>query len=67
MFTSSFVGLLSPDGGEIDVAQALAKCVVNVQLRRVLIRYLPTLPLMKLLTTREVPLEELVISPLWVC
>ena len=64
MFTSSLVG---PDRGEHDVAEALAKCVVNTKLRRVKIQSLPPLPVMKGLTTREVPLEELVISPPWVC
>ena len=68
MFTSSLVGLLSPDGGEHYVAEALAKCVVSIQLRRVEMWSLPPLPLMKGLTTREVPLEELVIMfPYWVC
>ena len=62
MFTSSLVG------GEHDVAEALAKCVVNTQLRRVEMMDLPTLPVMEALTTREVPLEELVIKySYWVC
>ena len=66
MFTSSLVGF--PDGGKHDVAEALAKCVVNAELRRVEIEGLPALPVMKALTTREVALEELVIhSPHWVC
>ena len=67
MFTSSLVGLDSPDGGEHDVAEALAKCVVNRKLRRVEMRFLPLLPVMKGLTTRDVPLEELVIYPPLVC
>ena len=67
MFTSSLVGHLPPDGGEHDVAKALAKCVVNPKLRRVVMWSLPPLPVMKGLTTREVPLEELVICPHWVC
>ena len=61
MFTSSLVGLYSPDGREHDVAEALAKCVVNTKLRRVEMEHLPPLPVMKALTTRDVPLEELVI------
>ena len=66
MFTSSLVG--HPGGGEHDVAEALAKCVVNSKLRRVAMWSLPPLPVMKGLTTREVPLEELVImDPPWVC
>ena len=68
MFTSSLVGHLSPEGGEHDVAEALAKCVVNTKLRRVVMLFLPPLPVMRALTTREVPLEELVIQyPPWVC
>jgi hypothetical protein len=60
--------LPSPDGGEHDVAEALAKCVVNPVLRRVEMWFLPPLPVIKALTRREVPLEELVIqSPPWVC
>ena len=66
MFTFSLVG--HRDSGVHDVAEALAKCVVNPKLRRVEIWFLPTLPVMKGLTTREVPLEELVIQyPRWVC
>ena len=62
MFTSSLVG------GEHDVAEALAKCAVNTKLRRVVMEGLPPLPVTKALTTREVPLEELVIRhPRWVC
>ena len=62
MFTSSLVG------GEHDVAEALAKCAVNPKLRRVEMVFLPALSVMKGLTTREVPLEELVIKiSLWVC
>ena len=66
MDTSSLVGL--PDGGEDDVAEALATCVVSLKLRRVVMWYLPPLPVIKALTTREVPLEELeILPPLWVC
>ena len=55
------------DGGD-DVAEALATtCVVNTKLRRVKLEYIPPLPVMKLLATRQVPLEELVILPPWVC
>ena len=68
MLTFSLVGPLSPDGGEHDVAEALAKCVVNTKLRRVEMKGLPPLPVIEALTTREVPLEELEIySPYWVC
>ena len=68
MFTSSLVGPLSPDGGEHDVAEALAKCVVYTKLRRVEMEDLPPLPVMKGLTTRKVQLEELVIQyPHQVC
>ena len=67
MFTSSLVDLPSPDGGEHDVAEALAKCVVNTKLRRVVMVGLPPLPVMKALTTRKVPLEELMIYSLGVC
>ena len=71
MFTSSFVptgpiGALSSDEKH-DVAEALAKCVVNTKLRRVEMEDPPPLPVMKALTTREVPLEELVMKvPYWV-
>ena len=62
MFTSSLVG------GEHDVAEALAKCVVNAKLRRVEMVGLPPLPVMNGLTTRAVPLEELGIwYSHWVC
>ena len=67
MFTSSLIGLNSPDGGEYGVAEALAKCVVYTELRRVEMVFLPPLPVLKSLTTREVPLEELVIYPHLVC
>jgi hypothetical protein len=61
-------GLYSPDGGEHYVAKALAKCVVNTELRRVVMEDLPPLPVMKGLTTREAPLEELIIiSSPWIC
>ena len=67
MDNSSLVGL-PPDGGEHDVAEALATCVVSPKLRRVVMCYLPPRPVMKALTTREVPLEKLEIKvPLWVC
>ena len=61
MFNSSLVGSFPPVGGEHDVAEALAKCVVNTKLRRVVVHPSP-LCVMKALTTREVPLEELVIT-----
>ena len=67
MDTSSLVGFRL-DGGEDDVAEALATCVVSPKLRRVAMGHLPLLPVMKAITTREVPLEELVILvPPWVC
>jgi hypothetical protein len=40
-----------PDDEEHDVAEALAKCVVNPKLRRVVMWSLPPLPVMKGLTT----------------
>ena len=68
MFTSSLVGSVFPDDGRHDIAEALAKCVVYTKLRRVEMQSLPPLPVIKALTTREVPLEELVIiDPHWVC
>ena len=51
-----------------DVAEALATtCVENTKLRRVQLEYIPPLPVMKSLATRQVPLEELVIFPSPVC
>ena len=68
MNTSSLVGLHPPDGGEHDVAEALATCIVSPKLRRVAIWDLPSLPIMKALTRREVPLDKLeILFPLWVC
>ena len=62
MFTSSLVDHFAPYVREHDVAEALAKCVVYTKLRRVEMKFLPPLTVMKGLTTREVPLEELVIK-----
>ena len=52
-----------------DVAEALTTtCVVNTKLRRVaIIGSFLYLPVMKILATRQVPLEELEIDPPWVC
>ena len=67
MNTSLLVGRLL-DRGEHDVAEALATCVVNPKLRKVVLCYLPPRAVMKALTTREVPLEKLDIKiPPWVC
>ena len=57
------------DGGDYDdVAEALANIGVdNTKLRRVELEYISPLPVMQSLGTRQVPLEELVITPPWVC
>ena len=49
-----------------DVAEALAiTCIANTKLRRVKMWDMPFLPVMKALTTRQVPLEKLEMT--WVC
>ena len=64
--THLYVGF--PDGGEDDLAEALATCVVSLKLRRVEMWWLPPRPVIKALTIREVPLEELeIMFPPWVC
>ena len=66
MFT--LVYCIGPDDDDDDVAEALATtCVVNTKLRRVVINFASPLPVLKLLATRQVPLEELEISPPVVC
>ena len=53
------------DGG---VVETLANtCVVNTKLKRVESMFISSLPVMKSLGTRQVPLEELVIHSLMVC
>ena len=55
-------------GGDDDVVEALATtCVENTKLRRVKLEYIPPLPVMKSLATRQVPLEQLEIFPPPVC
>ena len=62
------IGFGGGDDDDDDVAEALATtCVENTKLRRVQLEYIPPLPVMKLLATRQVPLEELVIHPPLVC
>ena len=51
-----------------DAAEALANIGVdNTKLRRVELKYISPLPVMQSLGTRQVPLEELVITPPEVC
>ena len=51
-----------------DVAEALATiCVTNTKLRRVRLEFISPLPVMRLLGTRQVPLEELEINLPGVC
>ena len=51
-----------------DVAESLATtCVVNTKLGRFKIGFISPIPVMKLLATRQVPLQELEISPPVVC
>ena len=51
-----------------DAAEALANIGVdNTKLRRVQLEFISPLPVMQTLGTRQVPLEELVINPPWVC
>ena len=51
-----------------DASEALAiTCVANTKLKRVKMMDISPLPVMKLLTTRQVPLEKLVINPPLVC
>ena len=51
-----------------NVAEALAtSCVANTKLRTCIMCYISPLPVMKSLTTRLVPLEELNIHSPWVC
>ena len=58
----------SGDDDDEDVAKALATiCVANTKLGRVKIAIVSPLPVMKSLSTREVPLEELQINPPLVC
>ena len=64
----ALVGLDPPDGGEHDVAEALAKCIANTKLREVQMKDLPPLPVMKTSAAREAPLEKLkIFSSQWVC
>ena len=56
------------DDDDDDVAEALVNiCAVNTKLRRVKSESISPLPVMKLLGTRQVPLEELEIHPPEVC
>ena len=58
----------SVHSGDDVVAEALATtCVANTNLRSVMMMFIPPLPVMKSLTTRQVPLEELVIGAALVC
>ena len=59
---------IGPDDDDNDVAESLVTtCDVNTKLRRVVILLMSPLPVMKLLATRQVPLEELEINPPRVC
>ena len=65
MFT--LVHCIGLDDDDDDVAEALATtCAVNTKLRTVNL-IIPPLPVMKLLGTRQVPLEEFEILPPLVC
>ena len=60
--------LITSAWNDEDVAKALATiCVANTKLRRVRMAFVSPLPVMKSLSTREVPLEELQIDPPLVC
>ena len=62
------IGYLDDDYDYDDAAKALANIGVdNTKLRRVELDYISPLPVMQSLGTRQVPLEELVITPPEVC